>query len=66
MTADLNSDPVPPPHPKLVKYIEPPAEIIEKSKNTVKKLAEALNIKAAPPPKKKFERKPSATDARDE
>lgn len=66
ITSDLNTDPVPPPHPSLVKYINPPASILEASSETVAYLANALEIKAAPPPKKKFERKATGTDAREE
>lgn len=66
ITSDLNSDPVPPPHPSLVKYINPPSPVLEASSETVQYLADALEIKAALPPKKKFERKATGTDAREE
>lgn len=66
VTPDLNSNPVPPPHPSLLKYLSPPLQNIETSSGTVQQLIKALDIKAAPPPKKKFERKPGGTDAREE
>ncbi|KAJ9120113.1 hypothetical protein QFC22_003011 [Naganishia vaughanmartiniae] len=66
VTSDLNSNPMPPPHPTLVKYVNPPAQNIETSSETVQQLIKALDIKAAPPPKKKFERKVGGTDARED
>jgi ATP-dependent DNA helicase 2 subunit 2 len=66
VTPDLNAKPVPPPHPKLLRYVNPPEQNIETSSETVQQLLKALDIKAAPPPKKKFERKPTGTDAREE
>lgn len=52
---DLNSEPLPPPHPALCKFLDPPDIIVQRSEETVLKLKEELDIKAVPPPFKKGE-----------
>ncbi len=58
-TADLDADPMPPPHPALLKFLDPPEAIVKRSEATVAKLKEVLDIKAVPPAVKKGERKPA-------
>lgn len=50
---DPHNNPVPPPHPDIVRFLYPPEEVIEASEETVRKLKEALDIKKVPPPMKK-------------
>lgn len=56
-TSDLDTDPVPPPHAALTKYLEPPSELIQATESTVAKLKRALDVKPAPPKKKRIDRK---------
>lgn len=60
-TSDLNTDPVPPPHAELTKFLEPPSELAQKTESTVAKLKRSLDIKLAPPKKKRVDRKAAQT-----
>ncbi|KAG9039153.1 ATP-dependent DNA helicase II subunit 2, partial [Tulasnella sp. UAMH 9824] len=46
---DLENNPIPPPHPELTKYLEPPPEVVERSKRALEKLKKAVDVKLVPP-----------------
>lgn len=48
-TADLLANPMPPPHPALVKYLQGPEGIEEAVKGRGKELKEVFGIKVVPP-----------------
>jgi len=55
LASDLDSDPLPPPHPELTKYFETPDEIVDATAKLVTQLKDALSIKkVAPKQRKKF------------
>jgi ATP-dependent DNA helicase 2 subunit 2 len=56
-TTDLDADPIPPPHPDIVKYLEPPQELKERMDPLVSKLKGVLDVRLVPPPVKKADRK---------
>ncbi|KAK6902779.1 hypothetical protein I203_108038 [Kwoniella mangroviensis CBS 8507] len=49
LTADLDANPLGPPHPELIKYFNTPSEIVERSEDLTKRLKDALDIKKVPP-----------------
>ncbi|KAG9011776.1 ATP-dependent DNA helicase II subunit 2, partial [Tulasnella sp. 427] len=46
---DLKNNPIPPPHPELTKYMEPPPEVVERSQKALGKLKKAVDVKIVPP-----------------
>jgi ATP-dependent DNA helicase 2 subunit 2 len=60
ITTDLDADPIPPPHPDIVKYLEPPQELKERIDPVVDKLKGVLDIRLIPPPVKKADQKAAA------
>jgi ATP-dependent DNA helicase 2 subunit 2 len=42
---DLDSNPIPPPHPELTKYLETPAFVVDQSQKALDKLKKALDVK---------------------
>ncbi len=57
VTADLDADPMPPPHPLLTQYLDTPETLVKRSSETVDKLKSALDIKLIPPPIKRADAK---------
>ncbi len=53
LTPDLDADPLPPPHPELVKYFNPPDEIVHQVIKVTALLKDALDIKKVPPKTRK-------------
>ncbi|ODO11439.1 hypothetical protein I350_00219 [Cryptococcus amylolentus CBS 6273] len=53
LTADLDQDPLGPPHPEIVKYFNTPAEVGKKVKDVTERLKELLAIRKVPPKMKK-------------
>ncbi|WVQ78199.1 hypothetical protein IAT38_000282 [Cryptococcus sp. DSM 104549] len=53
LTADLDANPLGPPHPELLKYFEAPEEVGKKVEGVTEQLKEALAIKKVPPRPKK-------------
>nr|XP_019042867.1 hypothetical protein I302_08576 [Kwoniella bestiolae CBS 10118]OCF21797.1 hypothetical protein I302_08576 [Kwoniella bestiolae CBS 10118] len=49
LTADLDANPLGPPHPELTKFFDTPFEIVEKCEDLTKRLKNALDIKKVPP-----------------
>ncbi|WWD01563.1 hypothetical protein V866_008508 [Kwoniella sp. B9012] len=49
LTADLDANPLGPPHPELTKYFNTPSEVVERSEDLTKRLKDALDIKKVPP-----------------
>jgi ATP-dependent DNA helicase 2 subunit 2 len=48
LTRDLDQDPLGPPHPEIVRYLNPPQALVEKSEDVMQRLKEALDIKKVP------------------
>ncbi|KAG8971417.1 ATP-dependent DNA helicase II subunit 2 [Tulasnella sp. 425] len=59
---DLENNPIPPPHPELTKYLEPPSEVVERSKKALEKLKKAVDVKLVPP-KVRGKKKANEVDA---
>lgn len=53
LTADLKNNPLPPPHPDIVKYFHTPDDIAQKVEKITEQLKEALDIKKIPPRQRK-------------
>ncbi|KAL1411229.1 ATP-dependent DNA helicase yku80 [Vanrija albida] len=49
LTPDLEADPLPPPHPDLVKYFHTPPEVAQRVEKVTERLKEALDIKKVAP-----------------
>src|SRR6202035_3223676 len=45
VVSDLNSNPLPPPHPELLKYFEPPRKMLKKAKPVIEECQRAFNVK---------------------
>lgn len=45
IVTDLRENPLPPPHPEVVKYFEPPRRVIKRSAEAVEACKEAFEIK---------------------
>lgn len=42
---DLENNPIPPPHPELTKYLEPPEPVLDRSKKALEKLKKVVDVK---------------------
>ncbi|EKM60439.1 uncharacterized protein PHACADRAFT_82428 [Phanerochaete carnosa HHB-10118-sp] len=45
---DLNRQPLPPPHPELLKYFEPPRRVMKRARPAIDAAREAFNVKEVP------------------
>ena len=41
----MEEDPLPPPHPELTKYLNPPEEVVKRSAKALEKLKAVLDVK---------------------
>lgn len=48
MVDDLNVHPLPPPHPELLKFLEPPRKVVKRARAAVEECKEAFKIKEVP------------------
>ncbi|KAJ3774869.1 SPOC domain-like protein [Lentinula raphanica] len=48
VVADLDTNPLPPPHPDLLRYFEPPRKIVKKARGTIDNCIKTFNIKHVP------------------
>ena len=42
---DLNTNPVPPPHPELFKYFEPPRRVLKRAREAIEECKKAFNVR---------------------
>lgn len=49
VVSDLNSSPLPPPHPELLKFFEPPKRVLKRAKGAADGCKEAFKIKTGAP-----------------
>ncbi|KAF9480417.1 SPOC domain-like protein [Pholiota conissans] len=45
---DIATNPLPPPHPELTKYFEPPKKVLKKAQNAIEECQLAFNVKEVP------------------
>jgi ATP-dependent DNA helicase 2 subunit 2 len=45
VVTDLNKQPVPPPHPELLKYFEPPRRVLKKAKKAIEEAKNAFKVR---------------------
>ncbi|KAI0735882.1 SPOC domain-like protein [Earliella scabrosa] len=45
---DLNRQPLPPPHPELLKYLEPPRRILKRAREAIEGCQRAFNVREVP------------------
>ncbi|KAI0693769.1 SPOC domain-like protein [Cerioporus squamosus] len=45
---DLNTHPVPPPHPELLKYFEPPRRVLKRAREAIEECKKAFNVREVP------------------
>ncbi len=45
MVRDLNRHPVPPPHPELLKYFEPPRRVLKRAREAIEECKKAFNVR---------------------
>ncbi|RDX51486.1 SPOC domain-like protein [Lentinus brumalis] len=45
---DLNRHPVPPPHPELLKYFEPPRRVLKRAREAIEECKKAFNVREVP------------------
>ncbi|KAG8902590.1 ATP-dependent DNA helicase II subunit 2 [Tulasnella sp. 403] len=62
ITSDLEKDPIPPPHQELLKFMEPPEIVVERSRKSLERLKNAVDVTLVPP-KPKGKKKVSEVDA---
>ncbi|KAE9397612.1 SPOC domain-like protein [Gymnopus androsaceus JB14] len=48
VVADLETNPLPPPHPELIKYFNPPKKMVKRAQPIIDKCIEAFNVKLVP------------------
>ncbi|KAJ4465497.1 SPOC domain-like protein [Lentinula edodes] len=48
VVSDLDTNPLPPPHPELLKYFNPPKKFVKKAQSTIDNCIKAFNIKHVP------------------
>ncbi|KAF7319822.1 Ku domain-containing protein [Mycena kentingensis (nom. inval.)] len=48
VTGDLNNNPVPPPHPELMTYFEPPKRVLKRARAAIDECKDEFNVKAVP------------------
>ncbi|KAI0089844.1 SPOC like C-terminal domain-containing protein [Irpex rosettiformis] len=65
IVTDLNKQPVPPPHPELTKYFNPPRRVLKKAKNAIEDVKAAFNVREVPK-RIAYTRKDGHVRARDE
>jgi ATP-dependent DNA helicase 2 subunit 2 len=46
---DLAAEPLPPPHPELTKYFEPPKKVLRRAKDVVDECKDAFAVKKGVP-----------------
>ncbi|KAF8330432.1 SPOC domain-like protein [Cantharellus anzutake] len=49
ITSNIEEDPIPPPHPEIIKFLDPPSPILVKSRGPVQRCKSLFNIQEAPP-----------------
>lgn len=45
VVSDLDTNPLPPPHPELLKYLNPPKKFVKKAQSTIDNCIKVFNIK---------------------
>ncbi|KAH9938974.1 SPOC domain-like protein [Epithele typhae] len=45
---DLNTHPLPPPHPELLKYFEPPRRVLKRARRAIEDVKKAFNVREVP------------------
>ncbi|RPD59404.1 SPOC domain-like protein [Lentinus tigrinus ALCF2SS1-7] len=45
---DLNTHPVPPPHPELLKYFEPPRRVLKRAREAIEECKKTFNVREVP------------------
>ncbi|KAF9073930.1 SPOC domain-like protein [Rhodocollybia butyracea] len=48
IVADIDTNPLPPPHPELLKYFNPPKKLLKKAQSTIDECIQAFNVKHVP------------------
>ncbi|KAI0344219.1 SPOC domain-like protein [Trametopsis cervina] len=48
VVSDLNKQPVPPPHPELLKYFEPPRRVLKKAKGAIDEVKAVFKVREVP------------------
>ncbi|KDQ17714.1 hypothetical protein BOTBODRAFT_155793 [Botryobasidium botryosum FD-172 SS1] len=49
ITSDIAKNPLPPPHPELTKYFEPPSKVLRRSKKALEQCKQVFGARQAPP-----------------
>ncbi|KAF8575921.1 ku80-like protein [Ramaria rubella] len=49
ITSDLSKNPLPPPHPELTKYFDPPPKVLKRAHGAIEDCIKVFKIKQAPP-----------------
>ncbi|KAF8519214.1 SPOC domain-like protein [Gautieria morchelliformis] len=49
ITSDLSKNPLPPPHPDLTKYFDPPPRVLKRAHDAIKDCKSLFKVKQAPP-----------------
>ncbi|KAH7883997.1 SPOC domain-like protein [Phlebopus sp. FC_14] len=65
VVADLSTHPLPPPHPELTKYFEPPKRVVKRAKDALEECKQTFKVKEVPKKTPKV-RKDGHMRARDE
>ncbi|KAJ7585617.1 SPOC domain-like protein [Mycena floridula] len=48
VVSDLDNNPLPPPHPEILKYFKPPKKVLKNAKESIEKVKEAMNVRQVP------------------
>ncbi|KZT24684.1 SPOC domain-like protein [Neolentinus lepideus HHB14362 ss-1] len=48
VVSDLNTNPLPPPHPELLKYFTPPKRVLKRARSTIEDCKTAFDVKQVP------------------
>ncbi|KAF8523097.1 SPOC domain-like protein [Hysterangium stoloniferum] len=51
ITSDLSENPLPPPHPDLIMYFEPPSKVLKRARGAIEECKEEFKVRQAPPKK---------------
>ena len=61
---DLNRQPLPPPHPELLKYLEPPRRILKRAREAIEGCQRAFNVREGTSRSRKCQRRSQGSSTR--
>ena len=48
IVSDISTNPLPPPHPELIKYFEPPQRVLKRTRDVIDQCKSTFKVKQGP------------------